>query len=127
MQNTYIANPVAVHAAVILAVQENAHGALLTLHDGREYQASAEMLARYTPMQGDYLMTEEDSFEHVNPKDLFERKYRPMQAREATDGSSYVELLAQQDRLQRELSLCGMALLKFSQKSAPQQSDSEQV
>ena len=34
------------------------------------------MLARYIPEVGDYLVTQEDGFDHFMPKIFFEQKYR---------------------------------------------------
>ncbi|QMV33037.1 hypothetical protein 3Fb_00034 [Ralstonia phage Eline] len=73
MQTAYIANPVRVMAARIVEVD----GALLTMEGGGMFRADAGMTARYTPVPGDYLVTQEDGYVYVNPKDVFERKYRP--------------------------------------------------
>jgi hypothetical protein len=40
--------------------------------------ATHEMLARYTPVPGDYWVVQADGYVYLNPKDVFERKYEPM-------------------------------------------------
>jgi len=73
---THRANPVSVIAATILEVTEHANGNLmLRLSDGRNYEADTGMTVRYCPVVGDYLVTQEDGYEYLNPKDVFERKY----------------------------------------------------
>lgn len=81
----YIANPVEVEAFEIWRVWgANADGSrTLVLNDvpglphfGHQVVASAGMLARYTPLVGDYLVRQEDGYEYLNPKAVFERKYR---------------------------------------------------
>ena len=71
---THEANPVRVNAARILEVT----GTTFRLEDGRNYEAQEGMLFRYVPVEGDYLVTQEDGYEYVNPKDVFERKYRSL-------------------------------------------------
>jgi hypothetical protein len=76
MQFTHTANPVRVNAATILDVTEGPNGnLLLRLSDGRNYTADTSMTVRYYPVVGDYLVTQEDCYEYLNPKDVFERKY----------------------------------------------------
>jgi hypothetical protein len=78
MQFTHTANPVRVHAASILEVSEAGSGNLmLRLSDGRNYEADTSMTVRYCPVVGDYLVTQEDGYEYLNPKAVFERKYAP--------------------------------------------------
>lgn len=75
-QATHTANPVRVNAAAILEVTEQLSGNLmLRLSDGRNYEADTSMTVRYRPVAGDYLVTQEDGYEYLNPKDVFERKY----------------------------------------------------
>lgn len=80
-QATHKANPVPVNAATILEAtpcydsNDNFEGAVLRLSDGRNFSATVEMCARYKPVPGDYLVTQEDGYEYLNPKDVFERKY----------------------------------------------------
>jgi len=75
MNFTHIANPVAVTARSILGVQSITEGAMLALDDTTNYFASHAMLSRYTPVAGDYLVTQDDGYQYVNPKEVFERKY----------------------------------------------------
>lgn len=77
MQSTHIANPVRVNAATILDVTYSPDDGsnLLRLSDGRNFMADNGMCARYEPRVGDYLVTQEDGYEYLNPKDVFERKY----------------------------------------------------
>lgn len=82
MQPTHTANPVRVNAASILTVAKDIYGEqpdalALRLSDGRLFIADAAMCARYTPVVGDYLVTQEDDYTYINPKDVFERKYSP--------------------------------------------------
>lgn len=84
----FIANPVRVSATRILEVtdvtkhhndEKQAHPDLvLRLEDGRNFEADSGMTARYVPVPGDYLVTQDDGYDvYVNPKDVFERKYSP--------------------------------------------------
>jgi hypothetical protein len=78
---THIANAVSVIAATILEVSEKPSGNLmLRLSDGRNYEADTSMTVRYCPVPGDYLVTQEDGYEYLNPKEVFERKYSPIPA-----------------------------------------------
>lgn len=77
MQPTHIANPVLVHAAVIqTTANEGISSTKLELDDGSEFIAAAELTARHIPQAGDYLVTQDDGYRYINPKDVFERKYR---------------------------------------------------
>lgn len=80
MKFTHTANPVAVTARTILGVQSITEGAMLALDDTTNHFANHAMLARYTPVPGDYLVTQDDGYQYVNPKDVFERKYAPIDA-----------------------------------------------
>ncbi len=74
---THTANPVRVNAATILEVtghDENGSNTL-RLSDGRNFIADNGMCARYEPKVGDYVVTQEDGYEYLNPKEVFERKY----------------------------------------------------
>lgn len=75
----YIANPVEVQADRITEIGEvDDLGRLaLRLENGNWYMASKPMLSRIVPAPGDYLVTQEDGYTYVNPKEVFERKYRP--------------------------------------------------
>lgn len=78
---THRANPVSVIAATILEVTEKPNGNLmLRLSDGRNYDADTSMTVRHYPVVGDYLVTQADGYEYLNPKDVFERKYAPTTA-----------------------------------------------
>jgi len=82
MENIYIANPVKVMAYAIRDVIRNGEeGYSLTLSDGSEYTPSREMLARHIPETGDYLVRQEDGYTYINPREVFERKYRPEDAK----------------------------------------------
>lgn len=84
MKLTHIANPVHVKAQEIV----NVIGATLTSNggivavvlddDGTPFETifSPGMIARYEPVSGDYLVTQEDGYQYINPKAVFERKYR---------------------------------------------------
>jgi hypothetical protein len=72
----YTANPVTVDARRIITATPNPDGSYaLLLEDGHAVPATAEMCARMTPVHGDYLVTQEDGYTYLNPKDVFERKY----------------------------------------------------
>lgn len=78
MEFTHIANPVRVQALVIndLSRINNGIDTLLFLADGSERTIGPEMTSRYKPVPGDYLVCQEDGYTYLNPKDVFERKYR---------------------------------------------------
>ena len=42
------------------------------------------MCARMIPQVGDYWVIQSDGYVYLNPKDVFERKYRPLQEQEVT-------------------------------------------
>jgi len=76
----YYANPVIVDAFIIIGV-----GAVLrdgsmrcATQDGNSRTATKEMISRFIPREGDYWVVQEDGYEYVNPKDVFERKYTPV-------------------------------------------------
>jgi len=74
----YVANPVEADAFKIIAVGgSGAHGTALQLEDHNYVTATPEMTARMTPKVGDYWVIQEDGYIYLNPKDVFERKYRP--------------------------------------------------
>ena len=74
----FIANPVEVEAYLILEVGPAlTRGRRLVLSTGEIVQADAGMLARYIPKPGDYWVKQSDGYRYVNPKEVFERKYRP--------------------------------------------------
>ena len=75
----YRANPVIVDGEIIIECSTiNSDGTInLTLQSGRVIKADKGMLARYLPTEGDYFVTQEDGYEYVNPRLVFERKYSP--------------------------------------------------
>lgn len=88
----YQANPVVVDAFVIVQVDARverggdddipAHKLtnVVVRLEGKEDSASIpkEMLARMTPVPGDYYVIQEDGYAYLNPKAVFERKYSPL-------------------------------------------------
>lgn len=75
----YQANPVAVDAEIITdvgPVQPNG-SMLCRLQDGRLVLADKGKIARFIPEVGDYWVRQEDGYEYLNPKTVFERKYSP--------------------------------------------------
>lgn len=74
MKLTHVANPVRVNARQIVKLLQ--HGYLLD--DGTEYKPPFGSEARYAPVAGDYVVTQEDGYEYFNPKAVFERKYHPL-------------------------------------------------
>jgi len=78
MEFTHIANPVRVQALVITdatSVNDDAYTQIV-LGDGTVRIIGPEMTSRHKPSVGDYLVMQEDGYIYVNPKDVFERKYR---------------------------------------------------
>src|SRR6266481_4792512 len=77
MEFTHVAKPVLVKAQEIFDVIACRSSGMheLTLEDGAVYKADIGMTARHIPQTGDYLVTQEDGYEYLNPKDVFERKY----------------------------------------------------
>lgn len=76
----YIANPVEVDAFKILEVGpvETSNGKrLLKCSEDRHFFATPEMMSRMLPIVGDYLVIQSDNYPYLNPKDVFEHKYRP--------------------------------------------------
>ncbi len=76
----YQANPVIVEAFKIKGIQQNAEYDCidLLLDNGDTVRALPEMTSRMTPKIGDYWVIQEDSYVYINPKDVFERKYSPI-------------------------------------------------
>ena len=95
---THTANPVRVQATRILEVSlvDYGRGRLLLLEDGRNFVADETMIARYSPVVGDYLVAQEDGYVYLNPKAVFERKYAPVSA-ESNQGTKQ-EIQAMVDR-----------------------------
>jgi hypothetical protein len=76
---TYEANPVRVEAWRVLQVgTPEASGTPLILENGDAMTATPEMLARMTPAPGDYWVEQADGYVYLNPREVFERKYRPV-------------------------------------------------
>ncbi len=73
----YRANPVLVEAHEIVDVSEvDRNGSRsLALRGGQNITADQGMLARMTPVPGDYWVKQEDGYIYLNPKETFERKY----------------------------------------------------
>lgn len=76
----YLANPVEVEAHKIVSVghRQDAIGIDLALENGENVHADNQMLARMTPVEGDYWVIQSDGYIYLNPKDVFERKYSQM-------------------------------------------------
>jgi hypothetical protein len=79
----YIANPVQVDAARILEVTKSDDGGYqlilsepISAELGRLYFATEAMCARMVPAVGDYVVRQADGYIYLNPKEVFERKYR---------------------------------------------------
>ncbi|MGF7131926.1 hypothetical protein P3T40_003409 [Paraburkholderia sp. EB58] len=80
MKFTHQANPVRVNAKRIVELEERDDYSMDVRLDEGNGQFSAQhltnvMLSRYKPVIGDYVVTQEDFYVYVNPKDVFERKY----------------------------------------------------
>lgn len=77
----YVANPVEVDAERIVEIVSPAtsdHPMILKLDNGKLWSPNAGMLARMVPVVGDYVVTQSDGYVYLNPKEIFERKYRPL-------------------------------------------------
>lgn len=105
MNYTHTANPVRVSATRILEVtdvtrREPGYGQsspdlVLRLEDGRNFEANSSMTARFVPLVGDYVVTQEDGYTYLNPKDVFERKYSAItEPRETAERAAPVHQLA---------------------------------
>lgn len=53
-------------------------GVPLQIENGEMVIATKEMLARITPVKGDYWVINADGYIYLNPKDVFERKYKEL-------------------------------------------------
>jgi hypothetical protein len=77
----YIANPSACDAWKILTVGEvdpDTGKRQIELEEIGTRFATKEMCSRMVPVPGDYFVIQEfDGYVYLNPKDVFERKYRP--------------------------------------------------
>ena len=84
----YEANPVIVDAHKIVSVGHGSHTrnvgdeaepvTHLALENGQNVTADPAMTARMVPLPGDYYVIQQDGYAYLNPKDVFERKYRPI-------------------------------------------------
>lgn len=77
----YIANPALVDAHIIVSAGTiNPDGSMnLAIQNGENVVATKEMMARYIPQEGDYWVIQPDGYIYLNPKDVFERKYTPIE------------------------------------------------
>lgn len=81
----YQANPVIVDAFKIVSVKTRSLGGIkdfdgdIALDNGENVKADHNMMARYVPTEGDYWVIQSDGYIYLNPKDVFERKYSPIQ------------------------------------------------
>lgn len=75
----YIANPVEVDAFKVekILARSPQDDIALRLDSGEEVIATWEMCTRIVPSVGDYWVVQSDGYVYLNPKDVFERKYRP--------------------------------------------------
>lgn len=77
----YEAIPVIVDAYVITAtVFKETYGVKTTnvMINGMWVLLTPEMTSRYTPKAGDYYVVQADHYIYINPKEVFERKYKAM-------------------------------------------------
>lgn len=78
----YIANPVVADASVISQVSPMRADGAYNIHfiDDQGIEqfrvVDAAMVSRMVPQPGDYLVTQGDGYTYLNPKEVFERKYR---------------------------------------------------
>jgi len=74
----YIANPVEVDAFKIFGIDIKIGdpNIYLLLENGEKVIATPEMTSRYIPKLNDYWVIQSDGYVYLNPKDVFERKYR---------------------------------------------------
>ena len=73
----YIPNPVEVDAFQIVAI-DGPNVKLDRPGPTSPWETpTPEMCARMTPKVGDYWVVQSDGYVYLNPKEVFERKYRP--------------------------------------------------
>lgn len=109
MEFTHIANPVRVRGIRIEEVTDltdrtdgkgQSHpDVMLRLADGENYRADSSMTSRYIPVAGDYLVCQEDGYTYLNPKDVFERKYRVIGAEMPSTAKAEYRSHANEDQL----------------------------
>lgn len=75
----YRANPVIVDAYKIVEVRPSGSETHCVCDNGKVAIADAGMTSRYIPVAGDYWVIQSDGYEYLNPKDVFERKYSPIE------------------------------------------------
>lgn len=77
----YEAIPVIVEAHKIVSTGDRADhcGMNVALENGENAHATAAMMARMSPVPGDYWVIQADGYAYLNPKDVFLRKYRPIE------------------------------------------------
>lgn len=64
--------------AGMVPVDQNAEsGIVLQLDNGVQFKPTFGMISRMLPKPGDYVVTQDDGYVYLNPKEVFERKYRP--------------------------------------------------
>ncbi len=73
----FVAKPVKVEAHAIVAVRQDNEYFVLNLDDDSVVRTEPGMTARMTPSVGDYWVIQSDGYIYLNPKEVFERKYRP--------------------------------------------------
>jgi hypothetical protein len=103
MEFTHVANPVRVEAAVIVDVDitgpvpDCGVDVIVSLADGtqKDVHLSDEMVSRFIPGPGDYLVTQEDGYQYINPKAVFERKYRLVAPTFENSGAVLVDAFAE--------------------------------
>lgn len=73
-----IGNPVEVDFYTILAAKQSDHDGSweLTCSEGKTFVATKEMVSREAPEIGGYYVIQADGYAYLNPKHVFERKYR---------------------------------------------------
>jgi hypothetical protein len=54
-------------------------GTACFLGNGEEVIATPQMTARMEPKVGDYWVIQSDGYVYLNPKEVFERKYEPVE------------------------------------------------
>lgn len=85
----FVANPVHVHAYMIEAVKGDekdpkAQCAIILRNPTRGstgmmvIHLTPQMISRHFPRRGDYYVIQADDYRYINPRDVFERKYRPV-------------------------------------------------
>ena len=83
----YIARPIQVDAFEISSIV----GPIVELSNKQVRIVTPEMSSRYTPVVGDYWVIQDDGYEYVNPKHVFERKYARVMGGQGAIGSKQAE------------------------------------